>query len=55
MIDLAKCPGDRCPLRETCVRYTSKTGEYQAWFGTPYAEGACAFYVPVNEIKENDR
>lgn len=33
MSDLTKCEGKKCPIKDKCYRYTSKSGEYQqSWF-----------------------
>jgi hypothetical protein len=32
MSEITKCPGDGCPIREECYRYTAPAGEWQARF-----------------------
>ena len=29
--DMAKCPGDGCPIRQHCLRYTMPAGDRQNW------------------------
>ena len=31
-MDITKCKGLDCPIKEHCYRYTSKADEYQSWF-----------------------
>ena len=48
-MDKSKCDGDGCPLKHTCIRYTSKPDEnYQIYFmDAPYdpVEEACQYYL----------
>jgi len=32
MADVTKCPGNGCPIREDCYRYTAPASEQQSWF-----------------------
>ena len=32
MSDISKCPGNGCPVKEKCYRYTAKAGVWQTWF-----------------------
>jgi hypothetical protein len=32
MADITKCPGNGCPIREDCYRYTAPASEHQSWF-----------------------
>ena len=32
MSDLTKCEGKKCPIKDSCYRYTSKGGMWQSWF-----------------------
>lgn len=57
MSDISKCKGTKCPLRETCYRYTAKASEFmQSYFvGTPYdkKDKDCEYYWETKE-SEND-
>ena len=36
-MDITKCSGDKCPIKESCHRYTAKAGEYQSYLiETPF-------------------
>lgn len=36
MSDISKCPGEGCPVRETCLRFTVRPDEVmQSWIETP--------------------
>lgn len=38
MSDISKCPGEGCPVRDTCLRYTIRASEvWQPWIETPGA------------------
>lgn len=47
-MDITKCNGKDCPLKESCYRYTaSKSLRWQSYFAvTPYdfKEGTCKHY-----------
>jgi len=48
MPDITKCPGDGCPLRDSCYRYTATPSpKHQSYFSPPYADGTCHHYWPV--------
>lgn len=32
MSDISKCPGNGCPVKEKCYRYSAKDGVWQSWF-----------------------
>lgn len=44
------CPGEYCPKRTTCYRYTAVQSEWQSWGNfcdNPKAErGECEYYWP---------
>lgn len=46
MPDITMCPGEGCPLRETCYRYTARpTPHMQSYFvEPPYKDGKCEHY-----------
>lgn len=31
-MDITKCKGDGCPIKQHCKRYTSESGLMQSWF-----------------------
>ena len=49
-LDICKCKGEYCPIKETCLRYTSKEDYLQAYFcEIPYKDGKCEQYLnPLN-------
>ena len=49
MTDISKCTGEGCSLKETCYRFTAKTGMYQSFFfGVPIKNGQCEYYWDIN-------
>ena len=49
MPDISKCTGEKCPLKETCYRFTSPAGMYQSFFMTPpIKNGKCEYYWSQN-------
>ena len=41
-MDIAKCKGDGCPVKERCYRFTAKAGVYQSYFvDVPIKDGKC--------------
>lgn len=52
-MDITKCKGINCPLKESCFRYTAKAGEFQQSYFTevPYDKetGTCPTYWGVSE------
>lgn len=47
MKDITLCPGQECPFKQDCKRYTTKGGEYQSYFvEAPYDKEAneCKFF-----------
>lgn len=52
-MDISKCDGDACPLKHTCIRYTSKPNpDYQVYFlEPPYDEltETCNYYVDTKD------
>lgn len=45
-MDILKCSGENCPLKDNCYRYTAKDSEYrQVYFrDVPYKDGKCDEY-----------
>lgn len=45
MVDIAKCSGEDCHIRETCYRYTAiPDPDYQSMFTPPLHDGVCDMY-----------
>lgn len=56
MLDIAKCKGDDCPLKEKCHRYTDK-GELlnQSYLMiSPYKDGECDYFVDNKDKRKPD-
>ncbi len=51
MPDITMCPGNDCPLKETCYRYKAIPSEYsQSYFiDTPYYAGICEHYWEIEK------
>ncbi len=48
------CPGNDCPLKETCYRYKAEPSDYQSYFiDTPYYSGICEHYWEIEESNSN--
>lgn len=53
MVDMCKCEGKNCKIKEQCYRYTAKADEYyQSWFdGCPAEEfpdgsqSGCLYFI----------
>lgn len=47
------CPGEGCPLKESCYRFIAKPDEYcQSYFATPPVKGdECDAYWETNKTK----
>ena len=55
MPDICMCPGEDCPIKKTCYRFTAKPSEYwQSYFMTPpYSKEtkSCNSYWPEKQSK----
>jgi hypothetical protein len=41
-MDITKCKGDGCPVKERCYRFTAKADVYQSYFADiPLKDGKC--------------
>ena len=41
-MDITKCKGDGCPVKERCYRFTAKADVYQSYFvDIPLKDGEC--------------
>lgn len=58
MLDITKCTGLNCPLKESCYRYKAKSDNlYQSYFiEVPYNsnEDKCEYYYPITEKFNNN-
>lgn len=56
MLDITKCPGKDCPLKETCYRYTATASEYaQSYFvEPPFNDGKCNHYWEISNTMTNE-
>ena len=55
MVDISKCEGKECPIKETCYRYISKPDKFwRSYISTPYNKetNTCDYYWKT-EIKKN--
>jgi hypothetical protein len=51
MPDFALCPGNGCPIKNSCLRYRAEPSEHQ-WFlsETPYREDwGCDHYILIGQ------
>jgi len=59
MPDITMCPGDNCPLKENCYRFTAKASEYhQSYFmEAPYDHGMkdCEHYWFISNKDRNGK
>lgn len=46
MVDLVKCKGTDCPVKETCFRYTAPDGR-QTYGDFDPDDGSCLYYIPT--------
>lgn len=50
-MEIAKCKGDYCPIKDNCIRFTVEVGDKQDWFASiPYkvAKNKCEFFIDNN-------
>ena len=50
MRDIAKCTNKDCPVKETCLRWTSKAEEYQVYSGFEYKDGCEGYWDELDEL-----
>ena len=44
-MDISKCYGANCPVRNNCYRYTAKQDSlYQSWADFQYVDGKCDYF-----------
>ena len=50
-MDITKCEGGHCHLKNKCFRYTAKADDYQAYFGDIPIGAAkeCEYFWPENK------
>jgi hypothetical protein len=50
MMDITKCQGEGCTIKESCYRYTSPRELYQSYFvDSPIKDGDCEYYWNTKE------
>lgn len=47
MVDITKCTGENCPLKDKCYRYTIPLGEWQSYTNFQYNHDKkdCEFFI----------
>ena len=56
MPEISKCPGNQCPVKNTCWRYTSLPSEMQCYFiGNPDFNNQCDFYYDDSDMPEDQK
>lgn len=51
------CPGDRCPIKQDCFRFTRKAYGRQNYFGSPpynFTNQTCEYFIPPPKPTEQD-
>jgi len=44
-MDITKCSGENCPMKESCYRFTAEAGQMQSYFiEPPIKDGKCEYY-----------
>jgi len=56
MTDITMCKDDKCPMHDTCHRYTAKPNQrWQSWFvESPRVEDECVMYWKVNNREKRN-
>ena len=45
-MDLSKCIGENCPIKEKCYRHIGPSGLQQSWHSYKYVEGeGCSDFI----------
>lgn len=56
--DIAMCVGSKCPLKESCYRFTAKPNKISQCYllGAPYdPKGNCCFYyIPTGDLEAGE-
>lgn len=56
MSDITMCPGNGCPLKETCYRYKAKPSQYQSFFAElppwDYDKDECTRYWEIEKEEQ---
>lgn len=57
MPDITMCPGNDCPLKETCYRYKATPDDlWQSYFmEIPYKDGDCSHYWEMEKPKKQKK
>lgn len=51
MADIAKCPGTRCPQKQSCYRYLAPEEDWQEYMSPEFDGTECEYYWPTKEKK----
>lgn len=52
MPDITMCPGEECPIKNTCFRYKCIPDTYQSYFvHAPFQDGKCEKFMDIPEKK----
>lgn len=56
MVDIALCPGGKCPLKKDCYRYRAYPDFVQSYFdSTPNKDKTCKYFMPFDKNKDRVR
>lgn len=54
MSELCKCPGEGCPVRDKCYRYTSEAKPLQSYFvGNVRNSEPCSYFIDNEKFKDD--
>ena len=54
MVDITKCSGLNCPMKEKCYRYVAKEGMWQSYFMSPPFDGTgCSSFYFMHSMTVN--
>ena len=53
MVDISKCEGTDCPLKNDCYRYRVKASDMQYYIAPPYDPKIekCEYFFPIGDRK----
>ena len=52
-MDITKCSGENCPMKESCYRFRAEADEMQSYFiEPPIKDGKCEHYWETKGIKK---
>jgi hypothetical protein len=50
------CEGKRCPIKDTCLRFTSPTSDHrtrQEYLSPPYKDGECTEHIKIPKSEQS--